>query len=491
MLAVGVVAATALAACSAGSDDSTTVEPASTMESTAGTTTIGVSTEAVTSDLPGENSATGVDTSLGCEPRDPSDSREVTVWHSLRNDAGLKFEELVDRYNSLDTGITVRSESQGGYSDVVAALAAATPEDRPDLVLFDQRGVRSLSDSGLFLPPAACVGGSEILDDLVPIIAASYAVGGEVVAMPYNVSTPVLVYNAATVRSAGLDPADPPATLEELTAAAVQVQSSGAATFGFAAHDGYGPWFVMQYNARTDQLTGLPDNGRSEGLMDQVSFANQETVAALEWLQEEVAVGRAVWVGSNVSGADDLIKLVDAEQSVAFTISTSASTGDIIRLLEADSFPGAELGVAPLPGPGSVGGLVGGAGIWLVASADPVQSGSAFEFTDWLLAPAQHAEFSAHTGYSPVRLTELTEPVLVGAWAEYPQLRVGYDQIAGLDPSTVWAGPLWGPGDEIHNLLYSAADEIVNGGSVTAVLETAAAAADELLAAYAAITPAG
>ena len=427
---------------------------------------------------------------MACEPREPSDSHEVTVWHSLRNDAGLKFQELVDRYNSLDTGITVVSESQGGYSEVVAALGAATPQDRPDLVLFDQRGVRSLSDSGLFLPPAACVGGPEILADLVPVIAASYEVDGEIVAVPYNVSTPVLMYNATTVRAAGLDPADPPATLEELTAAAVQVQSSGAATFGFAAHDGYGPWFVMQYNARTDQLTGLPDNGRGEDLMDEVSFTNDATVAALGWLQEEVAVGRAVWVGSNVSGADDLIKLVDAEQSVAFTISTSASTGDIIHLLEADSFPGAELGVAPLPGPGSAGGLVGGGGIWLVASDEPAQTGAAFEFTDWLLAPVQHAEFSAYTGYSPVRLTELDEPILVEAWAEYPQLRVGYDQIAGVDPSTIWAGPVWGPGDEIHNLLHVAVDEIINGGSVTAVLDTAAASADELLAAYAAITPA-
>jgi sn-glycerol 3-phosphate transport system substrate-binding protein len=318
---------------------------------------------------------------------------------------------------------------------------------------------------------------------MLPVITATYTIDDGLLAMPFNVSTPVLFFDKNVLVAAGLDPDNPPTTLDSLRAANTQVVTSGAAAHGMVAYDGYGPWFVTQYNSQLEQLSGFPDNGRRGDAVTLVDFATPETIDSFQWLVDEVESGRALWIGPNSSGFDDLVRGVDKVDGAAFTINTSASTGDVLRLIEAGSFPGVSLGVSALPGPG-VGALVGGGAFWLTRSTDASRVGSTFDYLDWLTQPAQHADFAAYTGFSPLRTEELTEPVLVDAWTEHPQLRVAYDQLEALPPTPVRAGAAWGAGTDINRVLYETMTAVIEGVDVQTQLSLATDEVNAILLQY-------
>jgi sn-glycerol 3-phosphate transport system substrate-binding protein len=424
-----------------------------------------------------------------CAPPDPGEPREVRLWYSVTNRPQAELLALIDRYNDLGTGITVVAEQRGGYSEVLSDLAALADDDgseRPDLVLVDQRGVQLLADSGRFVPPTACTP-AETFDDLVPVIRAAYQLDGRIVAFPFAVSTPVLMSNAAYVEAAGLDPADPPATLAELGAASQQIVASGAADFGFAAHDGWGPWFVNVFDAQAGRDVVDPGNGRGAALATSANLTSDSAIASFAWLRDQVAAGNGLWVGENASGANDLIRLIAPDDTAAFTLSTSAALGDVVALLAEGSFPEARLVVAPMPswdGSGS-GNLVGGAGFWLTADDDPEQVGAAHEVLEWLSAPPQHAAFVAGTGYVPLRASEVDEPGLAAKWSAWPQMRVAYDVLRATGDDAVWAGPAMGPADEVHNLVLQALTRVmVDEVDPGVALADAELRSNDLLAAY-------
>ncbi len=72
--------------------------------------------------------------------------------------------------------------------------------------------------------------------------------------MPFNVSNPVLYFNRKIFEAAGLDPDDPPVSLEELRAASEQIVSSGAAPVALvldSGPDSGGGWFLEQWFGRS------------------------------------------------------------------------------------------------------------------------------------------------------------------------------------------------------------------------------------------------
>lgn len=418
------------------------------------------------------------------------ESHDIVVWHALGNDSEQALLELTQRFNDLPSSVTVSLERLGNYDLTMDALAAVAPADRPDAVLLDSKGLRTLVDSGATVPVDDCVAAGLLdLDGLLEVIEAAYTVDERLYAVPYNVSTPVLMYDGATFRAAGLDPATPPETLDDVRAASQQLVDSGAAPHGLIAWDGYGPWFVTQYASRRGELSGTPENGHTDRPIDRVDFATAENIASYQWLRDEVDTGRAVWIGGNPSGFDDLPRLIDREEGGAMTITTSGAIGDIARLLEAGSFDDPatgerpELGIAAMPGPGR-GALVGGGAFFLLDSGDPARVGATATYLDWLAAPEQHAELASTTGFAPLRPREVDEPIVQEAWSKLPQLRVSYDLLVDLPGDFVHAGPAWGAGDDVNRVLYEAMTEVIEGGDATAVLTMATEQVNGLLAVY-------
>ena len=136
--------------------------------------------------------------------------------------AGAGTQKLLDRFAELHPEITVQPQAVA-TADVLtktkAAVAAGSP---PDVV---QMGYSKLAESFDTLPVQSLesLGGDEWQPSVEGIDEAFLTTGtsdGEVRALPYTVSVPTLFYNADLFRDAGLDPEDPPATIDDVRSAA-------------------------------------------------------------------------------------------------------------------------------------------------------------------------------------------------------------------------------------------------------------------------------
>ena len=375
------------------------------------------------------------------------------------------FDDLIAEFESEHPGIDVESTRyEGGYTAGLVQLAALDEADRPDVFMGSNSSVRLQHDSGLFVPPSECTGGEtpEALVDLLPIIEHTYTVDDTLVAAPYNVSTPVMMYDRRVWRAAGVDPDDPPATFDELESVVRRLRDSGAATTGMVLYDRAASWLVEQAAAQGGRLLVDPANGRDGTTATDVTFATPESIATLERFRMLHRDGYVLWAGVNRSGRDDLLALVNPETPSGLTLHTSAAIGDAVRIIDSGVIgAGVEFGAAPLPG-GAPGGLAGGGAWWLLADDDPERVATAWTLVDWLIQPERVAELAAFTGYVPTTQRAVASSVTTRSWDEIPALRVGYEQLAAMPATDAAAGLQVGPMVELQRALEVAASVTID-----------------------------
>jgi len=428
-----------------------------------------------------------------CELATPTTSTTVTVWHSLGGTQTVEaIDEIVDAFVAVHPEIDIEIVATQGYDNALRLFRDTPPDELPDLFMTSIDSARLLAESGGFVPPQVCSGESPaVLDDLLPVIRGTLTIDDVLWAYPFNVSTPVLVYDPSLLAELDLelDPDGPPVGLDELRDIAAALAESELAPGGLVLYDRSASWLVEQWAVHHDHVLVEPDNGRRGHPVDGVRFATDEAVAALEWARDLHDDELVSWVGLNQSGIDDLLKLIDLSDRAAFTMHTSASIGELVELVYGGGLAdldGAELGVAPIPSPvATEGSLVGGGALWLRDGGDPVAVGAAALLAEHVMGPASQATFAAATGYVPATVSAAEHPVTVARWEEFPQFGVGYRQLAGQGASPSETGMQIGPRVVVQRVLEAAAaDVIVNGADARSRLGAAEDEALELIRRY-------
>jgi sn-glycerol 3-phosphate transport system substrate-binding protein len=308
--------------------------------------------------------------------------------------------------------------------------------------------------------------------------------------MPFNISNPVLFYNKKMFAAAGLDPEKPPVSLDDLRTDSEAIVSSGAATYGLALDSGFdsgGGWYIEQWFAKAGEFYADNQNGRT-ARATKVLYNNAAGQSLLTSMQSLLNDGLAVNVGDNAGGIDNLLKLADNSQPAAMTIATSAAIGGVLTVLAGGQFPqisADDVGVGAMPGPGGKpGALVGGASLWVVDTGDDARTAAAWDFITYLTAAQQQSEWSAATGYVPVRTDALTLDPLSTTMATDPRFEVAYDQLLASPDVPTSVGPIVGPLREVRTVTAQGVAAIFNGADVASTLAASAAQADALIADY-------
>jgi sn-glycerol 3-phosphate transport system substrate-binding protein len=404
---------------------------------------------------------------------------ELTLWHAEGDEPSQVLTGLIDDFVATHPGVVVDVEhlGTGGRDAVLDAWRRTAPDDRPSLAIMPEDATRLLTDSGQTVAPGHCL--AEAVPGLLPVIEANWSLDGVMQAVPFAVSTPVLIYNRKAFRDAGLDPDRPQRTLDELRSTSERLVERGTVPTGLVfdtSASGAAGWFVEQWNVQAEVMTLAPDDGH-HGLADRAVWDDGPTVDHLAWLQQMVDDGLAASVGRNAHGLDDLVAVIGETPKAAMTLHTS---GSLDGLSEAPPSPGFELGVAPLPGPGS-GSLPGGGAIWMAAGRPGPETEAAWSLAAFLASPAVQSTWAAATGYAPISETAPRMEPLRSAWAWRPQLRVAYDALLGRGPAT---GMSVGTEREIKQLMAEALDSVMRGAEPDVALRDAAADADRLLRSY-------
>jgi ABC-type glycerol-3-phosphate transport system substrate-binding protein len=400
---------------------------------------------------PGQTGGGSTGPSTGASPvasAVPPAPVRLTLWHPYSGVLGKQFEALVGSFNSTHPGIVVEP-SYGGSMWTMRdkLLVAISGHAAPDVSIIDQFWSSELADAGALLPAEQFLAADSGFDrqDISSLAWETSIYNGKIWSMPFAMSQLVLYYNKELFGRAGLDPARPPATWDELArdAAALtrdlngdKVPEQWGVSFPLRAQDGVVyDWIAFLWQAGGELFT--PD-------VTGARFQEPAGVEALAYLQRLVNEG-SLPLSPPEQGFD--------KGQIAMTVASSAALASEITAL------GDRLGVAPLPCGRTCATGVGGANLAIFAgSAHPKE---AWDFVRWMSSAEVSLRWSMQTGYSPFRRSVADSEEYEGYLRGEPRAKVALDQmsVARARPNVpVYAGASRELGLAVEQALFSGTD---------------------------------
>jgi sn-glycerol 3-phosphate transport system substrate-binding protein len=420
---------------------------------------------------------------------------EVNLWYGgiVEPPVGV-LNALIAEFNASQDQIVVTGNDQGSsYDEVLRQYerTASNPNQLPEIIYMEDTALGQLVDRGQLLPAQSCMEADGYdIDDLVPAARAAASVDGVLYPGYMNVSSPILYYNQVHFQAAGLDPDDPPGTLQELEDAARQIKEAGVAPrpLSFVTSQ----WFFQTWIGGLGQDMVNNDNGRSAPPTE-ANLDTPETRSLMEWLatmnDEDLLNPFPVTDGS----IDHYLALITEQSSMLIETSTASGTiaqalgggltaeeagvgVDLAILESADLVPAS----APFPGVEEPGQIApSGGSFYLLNAGAPEQQAAAWRFLRFMLQPENSKRWHIEGGYLPVVQSVLDDPEVL----EFQATDLGglllapsVQQMAAADPDRV--APLMGPFTPYKRALQGAMERVLFSGEDPA---TALAAANDAM----------
>jgi len=381
--------------------------------------------------------------------------KKVVFWHAMGGSNTKVVDQMVADYNASQDKVKVEAVFQGTYDDLLSKLKASMgTNDGPSIVQMYEIGSRFMVDSKAITPMQNFIDADKWdVSQLEPNIAGYYTFGGKLYSMPFNTSNPILYYNKDLFKAAGLDPAKPPRTYEELKAAADAITKTGKATgANFAI---YG-WFLEQFFA--NQGAEYVNNGNGRTSLATESLVNSEAgVKSLAWWKDLIDSKAANNLGRKT---DDSKKAFSAGQVGMILESTAALKGLV------DSASGKfEVGTGFLPKPADAkegGVVVGGASLWMMNNRPDDEQKAAWDFIKFLTSPKEQAYWHINTGYFPITKKAYDEDSVKENLKKFPQFQTAIDQLHQTKLNTATQGAVMGVFPEARQIVEGAIEEVLN-----------------------------
>jgi sn-glycerol 3-phosphate transport system substrate-binding protein len=404
---------------------------------------------------------------------------EITMWHSMPQENETTLQAITDEFNSSQADVKVNLVNQVSYDDTFTKYKAGLASgELPDLVQLQETEQQQMIDTQSIVASGACAKADKYsFSDFLPRVVSYFTVDGEMYAMPFNTSGPVLFYNKKAFTAAGLDPDQPPSTLDEVRSAAEKLKASGAvsgAPFGLKLE----PGFVEHWLALSSKLFVNNSNGR-KGRATESELNSATGRQIFSWLSGMVADGLAET--NPAEGSDQFNNLLGiGNGNHAMAIDTSASLGTVKTLLDSGAYPDVDLGVAPMPGlvTGKGGVLVSGGSLYIVKQSSAARQAAAWQFAKYLNDPETQATWAVGTGYVPIRESAADSKVMTDYWAANPEFKVAYDQLLNGPTNSATAGSVIGNYLEVRDAVRDGENSMfLEGTAPNAALKSAASTA--------------
>ncbi len=389
---------------------------------------------------------------------------EVVFWHAMSGDLETALNNQVDDFNASQDDYEVTPIFQGTYEEALTKFnAVAGSADAPAIMQTFEVGTKYMIDTNKITPVQEFID-KENFDTGVweENILSYYQVDGKQYSMPFNSSTPVLIYNKDAFKEAGLDPEKAPRTYDELKQAAKALTTDDQTGFTIL---NYG-WFFEQLVAAQGGLYVDNDNGRS-GNPTKAVFDGEEGQNAFNLIKDMYDEKTFLNVGQNW---DDM-RAAFQSGNVAMYLDSSAGVRTVV-----DNAP-FDVGVSYLPVPNESdreGVVIGGASLWMGDGiADETKQG-AWEFMKFAASKEAQAKWHVETGYFAINPDAYNEPIVEEVWAEYPQLKVTVDQLSETKTSPATQGALISSFPQSRQSVVNAMESLYQGVSVEDALKRAA-----------------
>lgn len=335
---------------------------------------------------------------------------------------------IVKEYNESQKDVEVTASYTGSYDETKIKAQAATQAGKPPtVVLMSANFTLDLKIAGdiLSLEPMLKKDGTtkeKFLADFWPALHSNAIVDGELCAVPYHNSTPLLYYNKAMFKEAGLDPEKAPANWDELVAAAKKLTKTGGgqierAGFMMPANYDYLGWIATALTMCNGGQWYNPYYG------GEVYYDTPSTLGAVQFIGDLAHKHKVMPPTVNDGGA----------VSTAFLSGKTAmaimSTGSLGAIRKAAKEAGLDYGVAFVPRHLRNAVPIGGASLVMFKGTTPEQQAAGWKFINHLASKENLGAWSRFTGYFAPRISSYDMPEMKAFLKENPDSEVAVRQL--------------------------------------------------------------
>jgi sn-glycerol 3-phosphate transport system substrate-binding protein len=403
----------------------------------------------------------------------PAGSTKITFWFGLTGDNGDVVRRVVNKYNASQTKYYVEAVSQPDYDATINKLnTSLAGGELPNVVQIYDIGTQRMIDTKKIVPVQTLIdkGKLDIVKDLEPAVASYYTIAGTLYSMPFNSSAPVMYFDKAAFRNAGLDPNKRVWTYDEVAAAAKKItvkDADGKVTrhgIGFTLYC----WILEEELATQGVLFADPGNGRKTRAQKLV-FDSPASEKWLNFLKSTVDAGSGenfgIDGGANSTARDAAFVTGEA----AITFNSIASLRGYIKSAK-DAGKGVDVGVAYIPRPaGAKGGvIIGGASLWITNTGSAEEQAGSWDFVKFASSSPIQAFFSSNTGYYPPHRGAYAEKDMKDALVLYPQFQIAIDELRATPASAATQGAVLGTFVKTRSNVQAAMEQFITGKISTA-----------------------
>lgn len=332
----------------------------------------------------------------------------ITFWYALGGYKGQVFKSMLNEFAKEHPDIKINALYSGHYSEtaqkVIAAIASKT---LPNGGLIPAGPLFTGGEGDYTVTDYIYSKDGLDLDDFYPVVWDYAKYRGKICAIPFNISTPIMLYNKDLLKKAGLDPNTPPTTWQELIEYAKEIVKNVPGTWGINMKDT--PWIFKAMlfangGSIIDPKTLTPMFNRIEGI----------EVAEM-W--KDLIDKKLMPVG--------LHQLADKEffgNTLAFYLGSSSRVG---KWYGKTNF---SFGTAFLPKIKKYAIPIGGATLVLFHH-NKTQDDATWKLIKWLVSTDNIVKWSEKTGYVPIRKSAVNSAEMQDFLKEHPEYRPPFEQL--------------------------------------------------------------
>lgn len=334
-----------------------------------------------------------------------------------------EMNRIISQFNHSSQDVEVRGIFTGNYDTTkIKAESAQKAGNPPALVIMSANFTTDLALKDKILPMDELFrfGNSHAQDVLInnfwPAMHKNAQVTGVTYAIPFHNSTPILYYNKALFREAGI--AQPPQSWAELLSYAKKLTDAGKNQWGImlpSTNDDYGGWIL---SALVRANGGKYFN---EDYPGEIYYNHPSVIGALRFWQDMVYRDKVM--PSGVLNSRQISTAFFSGKVAMAILSTGAL--NFMRENSRDF----ELGVAMLPAKERRAVSIGGASLVSFKGISAAQKKAAYQFLSYLTSPQVNGAWSRFTGYfSPLKAAYDT-PEMQDYLQKDPRASVALEQL--------------------------------------------------------------
>lgn len=309
----------------------------------------------------------------------------------LETPEGQFEQDLIDRFNALDNGITVEVQGTAANDLETKMIALATANELPAFVMGNEIAMQTLFDIDVIVP-ADDVFDDEYLDGFVDANIDSYSRDGVRVGIPFFGGAQGIIYRKDLMEENGLEE---PKTWDEFVTVLQALTKDG--NYGITLVGTKNSSGVSRFQPIFRNFGGDEFFKDADGKW-QTDIGSDKFIAALRAFTDLDLKHHVVPAGVVETGYPEAVALF-ASGKAAMIITGSNAIGAITTQV-----PELKGKLASMPNIAVERGVSTAAGFaFYITTQDPKQQQAAAEFIKYILNPENSIAFSELTGRLPVR----------------------------------------------------------------------------------------